>query len=102
MKLTKEKAIAYFNEKAPKALREKGIITIDEYIFKKENDEEELTIFVINGVYMIRYIIPEAYNCFMRNQRFKPVLKGLRCSKKDMDSTLEYWRERKWIKQKEN
>ena len=32
--LTKEKAIAYFNERAPKALREKGIETIEEYFFR--------------------------------------------------------------------
>lgn len=88
-KLTKEKAIAYFNEKAPKALREKGITTIEQYVF--EFNKQEQVVFIINGVYSIRYINPEAYNCFMRNQNFKTVLKGLRTSKKDIDGWREHW-----------
>ena len=99
MKLTKEKAIEYFNAKASKVLLEKGIVTIDEYHVQREQDEEERVIFVINDCYMIRYIVPQAFNCLMRNQSFKEVLKGWRTSKKDIRETVEYWRQKGWVKE---
>lgn len=97
MELTKEKAIAYFNEKAPKSLREKGVSSIVEYALAK--DELETTIFVINDTYMIRYIFPEAFNCFMRNQNFKPTLKGLRWSKKELTIALANWKDKGWLRE---
>lgn len=99
MKLTKDKAIEYFNQKAPKALRAKGITTIEEYHIKRENDEEERVVFIINGCYMVRYIVPQAYNCFMRNQNFREVLKGWKTSKKDVSETIEIWKSHGWVKE---
>ena len=100
--LTKEKAIAYFNERAPKALREKGIETIEEYFFRnpENKDDEGTTLFVINKVYMIRYIIPEAFNCFMRNQRFKPTLRGCKAiGTSPIKRLIKVWTERGWLRE---
>lgn len=98
-KLTKEQAIAYFNEKAPKSIRDNGIKTIEEYGFRKPEDKEERNFFLINGIYMVRYIIPEAYNHFMRNQNFDPKLSGLRCSKNAISEMLGYWKKKGWLKE---
>ena len=84
MKLTREKAIEYFNQKAPKKLREQGIVKMEEYA---KGDE---SVFVINDVYLIRYITPEAYNCLMRNQRFNQTLKGIRHTKQDMAQIIDW------------
>lgn len=78
MKLTKEMAIEYFNQKAPKKLREKGIVDVEGY---SKGDE---SVYVINGVYIVRYIVPEAMNCLMRNQNYNPVLRGAKWPRKDV------------------
>lgn len=78
MALTKEKAIAYFHEKAPKKLRNEGIVGAIEEL--RKGDE---SIYIFNENYWIRYMVPEAYNSFMRNQNFKPTLKGILLTKKD-------------------
>lgn len=97
MELTKEKAIAYFNEKAPKALREKGVSSIVEYAWSKAGFGT--TLYVINDTYMIRYITPEAANCYMRSQNYKPALKGLRWSKKELAITLGIWIDKGWLRE---
>lgn len=94
MKLTKEQAVAYFNEKAPKALKEKGIQTIEGYSIEVRGEEERIKVFIINGCYVIRYIIPQPMNCLMRNQHFKPVVKGFRMSKSECADMVAYWK--KW------
>ena len=83
MKLTKEKAIEYFNQNAPEKLREQGIVKMEEYA------KGDKSLFFINDMYVIRYIVPEPSNCFMRNQRFTPVLKGCKYTKKDTRSFID-------------
>lgn len=78
-KITIEELKTYFNTKAPKALREKGIITCTEYAWKEEDGERNL--FIVNDCYVIRYIRPESMNFLMRNQNFKPVIKGIKLSR---------------------
>lgn len=96
MKLTKEQAVAYFNEKAPKALKEKGIQTIKGYSIYARARDEWFKVFIINDCYMIRYMTPQAYNCLMRNQNFKTVISGVKLSKKECAEMVAYWL--KWCK----
>ena len=91
MELTREKAIAYFEEKAPKALREEGIETCEEYVIDVRG--EDCHIFIFNQIYFVRYIIPEAMNCLMKRQNLAPVLKGIKMTKKDANYARQYWEE---------
>lgn len=95
MKLTKEQAVAYFNEKAPKALKEQGIQTIKGYSIHRaihpHGQDEWIKVFIINDCYMIRYMTPQAYNCLMRNQNFKTVISGVKLSKKECAGMIAYW-----------
>lgn len=91
MTITREQAVAYFNEKAPKGLREKGIKSIDEYVLTRRDTKERFNVIVINECYFVRYIVPQAMNCLMKRQNFKPIIKGVKLTQADAAATINYW-----------
>ena len=84
MELTEEKAIAYFNEKAPKALREKEINIITELEHYKGGK-----VYIINNNYAVYIMTPEPMNCLMRNQDFTPRISGRKLTKQEVKRFLE-------------
>lgn len=75
MTLTKEKAVKFYTEKKRipiSIIREFGIV------------DQDRNFFVINDNYVVRYIIPEAMNCLMRNQHFTPRISGMKIRKADL------------------
>lgn len=92
MQLTREKAVEYFDQKAPKKLREQGIIKMEEYA---KGDE---SIFFFNDEYVIRYIVPEASNFLMRNQNFSQILKGSKFPKKDIRFFMDRLTQKGYLK----
>jgi len=90
--LTKKQAIDFFEKRSPKALREKGIVSIEGYS-SPDGEEQQ---FIFNGVYLIRYIVPEAMNCLMKKQNYAQTLRGIKCSKKEMVKYGEYLKSKGW------
>lgn len=82
-KITIEELKTYFNTRAPKALREKGILTCTEYVWKEEGEEGDRNLYIVNDCYVVRYIKPVSMNPLMRNQHFTPVIKGIKLSRLD-------------------
>ena len=73
--ITKAEAINYYFHKKGlpiKTIRELAV------------DGREGNFYIINENYIIRYIIPEAMNCFMRNQNFEPRISGTKITKADL------------------
>lgn len=74
MKITKEQAIKYYEEKKGEEVR-----TIKEFI---RLDKPGRNLFVINDNYIVRYMTPEAWNPFTRNQHFQTRISGFKATKK--------------------
>ena len=89
--ITKEQALTYFKTKAPKDLRDQDINCIQMFRVKLPKKETIETVWIINERYLIHYIQPEPYNCFMRNQNFKPVIKGCRLTKDRYRDLVDYF-----------
>lgn len=73
--ITKKEAINYYFHKKGLPIK-----NIREFAM----DGREGNFFIINDNYIIRYIIPEAMNCFMRNQDYEPRISGTKITKADL------------------
>ena len=78
MLITKEQAINYFNEKR----KNEEVKTIREF----QINGTENNFFLINGNYLVRFIVPEAMNSLMRNRNFSHKVSGMKLSRKDAES----------------